>query len=153
MRVYFNRECVCSCVYVHVLMCTYALCVVCIKAGINVGCLPSYILFYFRDRVSLCSLVCSDTGLELRDLSISASQVLGLKVSTTTASILTFGDSVTQWLCRPVLTVLTRLASEALGSIRLSLPPRVWCLHTLAVTPSFWMGAGDLNSGPTEPPT
>jgi hypothetical protein len=45
----------------------------------------------FRDRVSLCSPGCPGTlsvdqaGLKLRNLPASASQVLGLKVCTTTA--------------------------------------------------------------------
>jgi hypothetical protein len=47
-------------------------------------------LFVFRDRVSLCSPGCPGTyyvyhaELELRNLPASASQVLGLKVCTTT---------------------------------------------------------------------
>jgi hypothetical protein len=47
-------------------------------------------LFFFRDRVSLCSPGCPGThsvnqaGLELRNLPASASQVLGLKVCATT---------------------------------------------------------------------
>ena len=52
-----------------------------------------FVLFYFvfRDRVSLCSPGCPGThsvdqvGLELRNPPASASQVLGLKVCTTTA--------------------------------------------------------------------
>jgi hypothetical protein len=49
-------------------------------------------LFVFRDRVSLCSPGCPGThsvdqdGLKLRNLPASASQVLGLKVCTTTPS-------------------------------------------------------------------
>jgi hypothetical protein len=48
-------------------------------------------LFGFQDIVSLCSLGCPGThtvdqaGLELRNPPASASQVLGLKVCTTTA--------------------------------------------------------------------
>jgi hypothetical protein len=55
----------------------------------------SFLLFFWggmvRDRVSLCSLGCPGThfvdqaGLELRNPPASASQVLGLKVCTTTA--------------------------------------------------------------------
>jgi hypothetical protein len=50
-------------------------------------------LFFFRDRVSLYSLGCPGThfvdqaGLKLRDPPASASQVLGLKVCTTTARL------------------------------------------------------------------
>jgi hypothetical protein len=50
-----------------------------------------YLFLVFRDRVFLCSLGYSGThsvdqaGLELRNLPASASQVLGLKVCTTTA--------------------------------------------------------------------
>jgi hypothetical protein len=46
---------------------------------------------FFQDRVSLCSLGCPGTlsvdqaDLELRNLSASASQVLGLKACVTTA--------------------------------------------------------------------
>jgi hypothetical protein len=49
-----------------------------------------FILFCFRDRVSLCSLGCpgthsvDQTGLELRNLPASASQVLGLKACAAT---------------------------------------------------------------------
>jgi hypothetical protein len=49
--------------------------------------------FVFRDRVSLCSPGCPGThfvdqaGLELRDPSASASQVLGLKACATTARL------------------------------------------------------------------
>ena len=49
------------------------------------------IITVFQDRVSLCTLGCPGThsvdqaGLEPRNLSASASQVLGLKVCTTTA--------------------------------------------------------------------
>jgi hypothetical protein len=57
----------------------------------NVESLGSCFVFVFQDRVSLCSLGCpgiysvDQAGLELRDLSASASRVLGLKVCTTTA--------------------------------------------------------------------
>jgi hypothetical protein len=50
-------------------------------------------LFVFRDRVSLCSPGCPAThsvdqvGLELRNPPASASRVLGLKVSATTARL------------------------------------------------------------------
>jgi hypothetical protein len=56
----------------------------------------SFFFFFFlvfRDRVSLCSSGCSGThfvdqaGLELRNLPVSASQVLGLKVCATTPSL------------------------------------------------------------------
>jgi hypothetical protein len=49
-----------------------------------------FFFWFFRDRVSLCSLGCpgthfvDQTGLELRNLPASASQVLGLKVCATT---------------------------------------------------------------------
>jgi hypothetical protein len=52
-------------------------------------CLSCFVLF-FRDRVSLCSPGCpgihfvDQAGLELRNLPVSASQVLGLKACTTT---------------------------------------------------------------------
>jgi hypothetical protein len=48
-------------------------------------------VFFFRDRVSLCSPGCLGThsvvqaGLQLRNLPASASQVLGLKACATTA--------------------------------------------------------------------
>jgi hypothetical protein len=51
-----------------------------------------FIYFAFRDRVFLCSAGCPGThfvdqaGLELRNLPASASQVLGLKVCTTTSA-------------------------------------------------------------------
>jgi hypothetical protein len=51
---------------------------------------PFFVLFCFRDRVSLCSPGCPGThfvdqaGLELRNLLASASQVLGLKACATT---------------------------------------------------------------------
>jgi hypothetical protein len=56
-------------------------------------CLFCFVLFcfVFRDRVSLYSLGCPGThfvdqaGLELRNLLVSASQVLGLKACATTA--------------------------------------------------------------------
>jgi hypothetical protein len=60
------------------------------------GCLfLEFCLFVFRDRVSLCNPGCPGThfvdqaGLELRNLpaSASASQVLGLKVCTTTPGL------------------------------------------------------------------
>jgi hypothetical protein len=47
-------------------------------------------LVFFRDRVSLCSPGCPGThfvdqaGLELRNLPVSASRVMGLKACTTT---------------------------------------------------------------------
>jgi hypothetical protein len=50
-------------------------------------------IWFFRDRVSLCSPGCPGThfvdqaGLELRNLSASASQVLGLKAWATTLVI------------------------------------------------------------------
>jgi hypothetical protein len=50
-------------------------------------------IFLFQDRVSLCSLGCPGThcvdqaGLELRNLSASACQVLGLKACTITAQL------------------------------------------------------------------
>jgi hypothetical protein len=50
-----------------------------------------FVLFVFRDRVSLCSPDCPEThsvdqaGLKLRSLPASASQVLGLKACATTA--------------------------------------------------------------------
>jgi hypothetical protein len=49
------------------------------------------LFFFFRDRVSLCSLGCPGThsvdqaGLKLRNPPASASQVLGLKACATTA--------------------------------------------------------------------
>jgi hypothetical protein len=49
-----------------------------------------FILFFFQDRVSLCSPGCPGThivdqaGLELRNLPASASQILGLKACATT---------------------------------------------------------------------
>jgi hypothetical protein len=49
-----------------------------------------WLVLVFRDRISLCSLGCPGThfvdqaGLELRNLPVSASQVLGLKACTTT---------------------------------------------------------------------
>ena len=52
-------------------------------------CIHTFCLFVFRDRVSLCSPSYPGThsvgqaGLELRNLSASASQVLGLKACTT----------------------------------------------------------------------
>jgi hypothetical protein len=55
-----------------------------------------FFLLVFRDRVSLCSPGCPGThsvdqaGLELRNPPASASQVLGLKVCTTTPSLKTF---------------------------------------------------------------
>jgi hypothetical protein len=54
-------------------------------------CLCFVLFCFFRDRVSLCSSGCSGThfvdqaGLKLRNPPASASQVLGLKVCTTTA--------------------------------------------------------------------
>jgi hypothetical protein len=48
---------------------------------------------FFQDRVSLCSPGCPEThsvdqaGLELRYLSVSASQVLGIKTCATTAQL------------------------------------------------------------------
>jgi hypothetical protein len=51
------------------------------------------LLFVFRDAVSLCSPGCPGTlfvdqaGLELRNLPVSASQVLGLKACTTTPQL------------------------------------------------------------------
>ncbi|EDL12147.1 mCG145184, partial [Mus musculus] len=53
----------------------------------------SRFLFVFRDRVSLCSPGCPGThsvdqaGLELRNSSASASQVLGLKACATTPGL------------------------------------------------------------------
>jgi hypothetical protein len=50
-------------------------------------------LFFFQDRVSLCTPGCPGThfvdqaGLKLRNLPASASQVLGLKVCATTPSL------------------------------------------------------------------
>jgi hypothetical protein len=52
--------------------------------------------FFFRDRVSLCSLGCPGTysvdqaGLELRNLPVSASRVLGLKACATTPGFFFF---------------------------------------------------------------
>jgi hypothetical protein len=49
-----------------------------------------FVCLFFRDRVSLCSSACPGThsvdqaGLELRNMPASASQVLELKVCTTT---------------------------------------------------------------------
>jgi hypothetical protein len=65
---------------------------------LKLGVFFSFLFFFFfplvfRDRVSLCSPGCPGThsidqaGLELRNLSASASQVLGLKASTTTAQL------------------------------------------------------------------
>jgi hypothetical protein len=57
-----------------------------------VGFFFFFFFLVFRDRVSLCSPGCPGThsveqaGLELRNLSASASQVLGLKVCTSTPS-------------------------------------------------------------------
>jgi hypothetical protein len=51
-------------------------------------------LFVFQDRVSLCSSGClgthfvDQTGLKLRNLPVSASQVLGLKACNTTAPLM-----------------------------------------------------------------
>jgi hypothetical protein len=83
VRVYMCvRVCARVCVCVHVCMCTlYA-------------CVHVYTVYYiyvvvFRDRVSLCSPGCPGThsvdqaGLKLRNPPASASQVLGLKVCTT----------------------------------------------------------------------
>jgi hypothetical protein len=56
-------------------------------------------ILVFRDRVSLCSTSCPgihfvhQAGLELRNPPASASQVLGLKVSTTTAQL-----SIYKWI-------------------------------------------------------
>jgi hypothetical protein len=56
-----------------------------------------FVFVFFQDRVFLCSLGCPGThsvdqaGLKLRNLPVSASQVMGLKVCTTTA-----------WLGRPL---------------------------------------------------
>jgi hypothetical protein len=58
------------------------------------GCLVALFIFlFFRDRVSLCSPGCPGThfvdqaGLELRNLPVSASQVLGLKACASTARL------------------------------------------------------------------
>jgi hypothetical protein len=56
------------------------------------------LLFFFQDKVSLCSAGCPGThfvdqaGLELRNLPASASQVLGLKAYTTTARLIIFSN-------------------------------------------------------------
>jgi hypothetical protein len=55
-----------------------------------------FFFLVFRDRVSLCSPSCPGThsvdqaGLELRNLPVSASQVLGLKVCATTPGSIGF---------------------------------------------------------------
>jgi hypothetical protein len=52
-----------------------------------------FVCLFFRDRVSLCNPGCPGThfvdqaGLELRNLPVSASQVLGSKVCATTAQL------------------------------------------------------------------
>jgi hypothetical protein len=65
------------------------------KALENADCILLFFFLFlvFRDRVSLCSPGCPGThfvdqaGLELRNSSASASQVLGLKACTTTAGL------------------------------------------------------------------
>jgi hypothetical protein len=63
-----------------------------------------FVLFcFFQDRVSLCSPGCPGThfvdqaGLELRNLPLSASQMLGLKVCATTARLLVVGCSMSHY--------------------------------------------------------
>jgi hypothetical protein len=78
-----------------------------INRGIPFFCLFFFVCFFgffvfcffflvFRDRVSLCSPGCpgthsvDQTGLKLRNLPASASQVLGLKACATTAGLEAF---------------------------------------------------------------
>jgi hypothetical protein len=75
-------------------------CVSCKGEPVNLISVFFFFFFFFlvflRQGVSLCSLGCPGThfveqaGLELRDLPASASQVLGLKVCTTTPGYLFF---------------------------------------------------------------
>jgi hypothetical protein len=94
--------------------------------------------FFSRDRVSLYSLGCPGThfvdqaGLELRNPSASASQVLGLKVSATTA-----------WLQEDLLTLT--IATEAgrgndwhQGHILLSSSAGEWWNGALSHASSFF---------------
>jgi hypothetical protein len=63
-----------------------------------------FFFFFLRDRVSLCSPGCPGThsvdqaGLELRNLPASASQVLGLKVCTTTAQLVGLFQACAQYV-------------------------------------------------------
>ena len=87
-----------------------------------------YIYLVFRDRVSLSSPGCPGThsvdqaGLKLRNLPTSASQLLGLKVCTTTAWLLSF-------YCDKSMTRAGEVAQEclralsALQSLQINLQP------------------------------
>jgi hypothetical protein len=62
-----------------------------VALGRNLLVLGGLFVSFFQDRVSLCSPGCPEThsvdqdGLELRNLPVSASQMLGLKACTTMA--------------------------------------------------------------------
>ena len=73
-----------------------------------------YIIFFFRDRVSLCSSGCpgvsqsvlsthsvEQAGLKLRKLPASASQVLGLKACATTNLLLSLFLYQIHWYIEP----------------------------------------------------
>jgi hypothetical protein len=67
--------------------------ILCVLDILNCWQVLCFVFCFFRDRVSLCSPGCPGThivyqaGLELRNPSASASQVLGLKACTTTAQL------------------------------------------------------------------
>lgn len=94
-----------------------------------------FILFFAQDRVSLCSLAClgshcDQTGCELRDLPVFASQVQELKVCTTTQLNLGFlkaqGDTFRVFWCGHVLNsrVQCPLVSSSSGQ---------WLLRSLGL--------------------
>jgi hypothetical protein len=75
-----------------------------------------FVCLFVWDRVSLCSPCCPVThcvdqaGLELRNLSASASHVLGLKVCATTAwQVSPLQSDHSTWAC---LVVLNKMCTE-----------------------------------------